>query len=144
MADALEWIAKVRGARFTYHYHDNFIVSAPMSGECAASLEILLETCKELGIPVAVHKCMGPTTYLISLGILIDTQKMEISLPEEKLTQLKRLLADWKEKEVCTRTELESLIGHLQHAAKVVRPGRRFIRGMLSLFACHTVTVSPH
>ena len=29
--------------------------------------------------------------------------------------------------------ELESLIGHLQHAAKVVRPGRRFIHGMLSL-----------
>lgn len=27
----------------------------------------------------------------------------------------------------------ESLLGHLQHAAKVVRPGRQFIRGMLSL-----------
>lgn len=133
------------GARFTYHYHDNFIVvSATMSGECAASLEILLETCKELGIPVAVHKCMGPTTCLVVLGILIDTKKMETSLPEENLTQLKRLLANWKEKKVCTRTELESLIGHLQYAAKVVWQGRRFIRGMLSFFACHTKTVSPH
>ncbi len=43
------------------------------------------------------------------------------------------LLAAWKGRRDCTRRELQSLIGHLQHAAKVVRPGRRFIRGMLSL-----------
>ena len=65
IADALKWIVKARGARFTYHYLDDFIVvGAPMSGECVASLEILLATCKELGIPVAVHKCMGPTYYI--------------------------------------------------------------------------------
>ena len=75
---------RARGAKFTHHYLDDFIViGAPMSGDCAASLEILLETCKELGIPVAVHKCMGTTTYLVFLGILVDTHKMEISLPKE-------------------------------------------------------------
>ena len=58
---------------------------------------------------------------------------MEISLPEDKLVQLKKLLAEWKGRKGCTRRELESLVGHLQHAAKVVRPGRRFIRGMLTL-----------
>ena len=82
-----------------------------------------------------------PTTYLVFLGILIDTQKMDISLPEEKLAQLKRILADWKEKKACTRRELESLIGHLQHAAKVVHPGRTFICGMLSLLR---VVSKPH
>ena len=55
---------------------------------------------------------------------------MEISLPEDKLEQLKKLLAEWKGRKGCTR---KSLIGHLQHAAKVVRPGRRFIHDMLSL-----------
>ena len=105
----------------------------PLSGECTDSLEILLNACRELGIPVAIHKCTGPTTCLIFLGILIDTVKMEISLSEEKLEQLKKLLTAWKGRKGCTRRELESLIGHLQHAAKVVRPGRWFIRGMLSL-----------
>ena len=99
IADALEWIVKARGAKLTHHYLDDFIVvGAPMSGECAASLEILLKTCKELGIPVVAL----PHTYLVFLRILIDTQKMEISLPEEKLTQLKRILADWRGKKACT------------------------------------------
>ena len=142
LADALEWVVKARGAKLAHYYLDDFIVvGAPMSEKCAASLEILLETCKELGIPVAVHKCMGPTTYLVLLGILIDTQKMEISLPKEKLAQLKELLATWMDKKDCTRRELQSLIGHLQHAATVVRPGRRFVRGMLSLLH---VAHKPH
>ena len=143
IADALEWIVRARGAERTHHYLDDFIVvGAPRSGECAASLEILLETCKELGIPVAQHKCMGPTTYLVFLGILIDTQKMEISLPEQKLARLKEIIVTWRDRKDCTKRELQSLIGHLQHAATVVRPGRRFVRGMLSLL--HVAHKSHH
>ena len=79
---------RARGAKLTHHYLDNFtIIGAPVSSECARSLEILLDACRELGIPVAIHKCTGPTTRLVFLGILIDTVKMEISLPHEKLEQ---------------------------------------------------------
>ena len=91
----------------------------------------MLDTCAELGIPVAAHKCTDPTTCLVFLGIQIDTIKVQISLPQEKLERLKGLFQEWKTKKCCTRRELESLIGHLQHAAKVVRPGRRFITGMI-------------
>ena len=39
----------------------------------------------------------------------------------------------------CNRRQLESLIGHLHHAAKVVWPGRTFWRRMLDLLCCfHT------
>ena len=133
---------KARGAKLTFHYLDDFIViGAPVTKECANSLEILLSACKELGIPVAAHKCTGPTTCLVFLGILIDMVKMEISLSKEKLERLKRILGYWRIKKTCTRRELESLIGHLQHAAKVVRPDRRFIRGMLSLLQ---IAAKPH
>ena len=142
IADALEWVVKQRGAKLTFHYLDDFIViGAPMTKECANSLQILLDTCAELGIPVAAHKCTDPTTCLVFLGIQIDTIKMQISLPQEKLERLKGLLREWETKKCCTRRELESLIGHLQHAAKVVRPGRRFITGMLSLLR---VATKPH
>ncbi len=86
IADALEWIARARGAKLIHHYLDDFIVvGAPATSECARSLEILLDACRELGTPVASHKCTGPTSCLVFLGILIDTVKMEISLPKEKL-----------------------------------------------------------
>ena len=109
IADALEWIVRAKGAELTYHYLDDFIViGAPVSSECAHNLEILLDACKEFGIPVATHKCTGPTTCLVFLGILIDTVRMEISLPEEKLEQLKSLLSAWKGRKDCTHRESSS------------------------------------
>ena len=42
----------------------------------------------------------------------------------------------------CSRRELESLIGHLNHACKVVRSGRTFLRRMLDLL--QTVPNRPH
>ena len=108
-------MVKQRGAKLTFHYLDDFIViGAPMTKECANSLQILLDTCAELGIPVAAHKSTDPTTHLAFLGILIDTIKMLISLPQEKLERLKGLLQKWKTKKCCTRRESESLISHLQ------------------------------
>lgn len=48
------------------------------SQECVEALQVALRVCSEVGMPVAVHKTEGPST---SLGILIDTVKMEIRLP---------------------------------------------------------------
>ena len=77
------------------------------------------------------HKQEGPTTCLVFLGILFDTLKGELRLPAEKLQCLEALLRDWGDRKSCSRKELESLIGHLNHACKVVRSGRSFPRRML-------------
>jgi len=61
IADAVEWIVSKRGAHGIAHYLDDYIVvGAPLSGECERSLQILLDLCAELGIPVAVQKGSGP------------------------------------------------------------------------------------
>ena len=39
----------------------------------------------------------------------------------------------WSPNRWCTKRQLQSLIGHLHHAAKVVWPGRAFIRRMINL-----------
>ena len=41
--------------------------------------KIRLLSFKEFGIPVATHKCTGPTTCPVFLDILIDTVRMDIS-----------------------------------------------------------------
>ena len=43
----------------------------------------------------------------------------------------------------CFRWELESLIGHLHHAAKVVWPGRTFLRRMIDLLCCFRTKDRP-
>ena len=50
-----------------------------------------------------------------------------------KLVTVKSLMQSWSLRRWCTRQEPESLIGHLHHAAKVVWPGRAFLRCMIDL-----------
>ena len=75
----------------------------------------------------------GPTTALTFLGIVLDTSRMEARLPKEKLTRLQSTVAEWMGKRKATKREILSLIGQLQHAAKVVRAGRTFVARMYSL-----------
>ena len=144
VADALEWIVKSRGADHIFHYIDDFIfIGPPNSGDCRRDLQIFMETCDSLGMVVAGDKTEGPSTNLIVLGIEVDTNAMELRLPADKLLRLKDLLRQWRGRQHGVRQKLESLVGMLQHAAKVVRPGRTFIRRLYTLLT-QTHQLKPH
>ena len=144
VADALEWCCRQRGVCFIYHYLDDFIVFGPPgSDQCQDHLQSLEELCQTLCVPLAVHKRQGPTTCLPFLGIEIDTLACSLRLPEEKLRRLIQELDDWGDRKVCSRKELESLVGLLNHACKVVRPGRTFLRRMIDLLVA-TGSGKPH
>ena len=94
-----------------YHYH----WSTKLKPMCLKPTKLII--LKELGVPLATHKLVGPTTCLTFLGIEIDTLAMELRLPQKKLNSgLKDLLSKWQFKKVCSREKLESLLGHLNHA----------------------------
>lgn len=134
VADGLEWYLRKCGVRHVFHYLDDFIVlGAPNSTECCEALQQLDSACGILGIPVAEHKRDGPTTKLTFLGIEIDTRESTLRLPADKLERLQGILASWGDRTTCSRRELESLVGLLNHACKVVRSGRTFLRRMLDL-----------
>ncbi len=134
IADALEWTLRQQGIRYCEHYLDDFILlGSPDTQECQEALETLDSVCGRLGVPMAAHKREGPTTCLVFLGVEIDTVKGTLRLPKEKLDRLGALLTQWGDKKVCSAKEIQSLVGHLNHACKVVRPGRSFLRRMLDL-----------
>ena len=74
---------------------------------------------------------MGPSSCLTYLGFEIDTTEMEVRLPIDKLSALKKDLLKWVDKTLCTKRELLSLIGKLSFASKVVKPGRIFLRRLI-------------
>ena len=128
VADALEWIAHSRGAEHIAHYLDDFVmVGAPATNECMRSLDILMSACRELGVPIATHKCEGPSACLTFLGIEVDTQNLELKLIAEAVSGV---VPSQK-----LQTPGPGLIGHLSQACKVVLPGRRFLRGMIQLLS---------
>ena len=68
------------------------------------------------------------------LGIFLDTVKMELQLPCDKLEALTSLLRQWSTtKKKATKRELLSLTGKLSFAAKVIPAGRIFLRRLIDL-----------
>jgi hypothetical protein len=113
--------------KFVIHYGDNF--SLVRSAECARALAVVKQAFSRLGLPIATDKLEGSSHCLTFLGIEIDITAMEIRLLLGKLQDLKELLSTWLGgRQSCTRMELESHIGKLGHACKVVRPGKTFMR----------------
>ena len=119
LADALEWTVRQRGVPHIAHF---VVVGPPHSSQCADSLQVLTDACKVLGVPLATGKCEGPTTCLTFLGIELDTVAWSLRLPADKLSRIKATLQEWSDRKACRRRELESLVGLLQHACKVVKP----------------------
>ena len=132
LADLLEWILLNQGISFVMHYLDDYLtIGPPNSPMCYQNLQLLIEICGMLvGIPLATHKIEGPATELEFLGILIDTVHMEVRLPDEKLTRTRATVGEFLHRKNATKREILSIVGVLQHAAKVVRPGRSFVGRM--------------
>ena len=134
-AEAWLWILHHQhGIRHFLRYLDDYLTAAaPNSRECHTNLGSIRSSASSLGIPLALEKIEGPSTVLSFLGIELDTRLFVARLPPEKLSTLQSLLLSWSHKRVCHRQELESLLGHFHHAAKVVYPGRPFLRRLTDL-----------
>jgi hypothetical protein len=136
VADAAEWIARQAGIQFIIHYLDDFlIIGAPASEECHKALVCVRSLFEKLGLPLAIEKVEGPATRIVFLGFELDSQGMQVRLPVVKLRELQALIKSWVGRKTCVKKELESLAGKLAHAARVVKPGKTFMRRMYELLS---------
>lgn len=126
IAAMVEWIiVNSYNVADLLHYLDDFITAGPAnSDQCINNLQITLSVCRSLGLPLHPGKCIGPSTHMVVLGIELDLLQQSAYLPADKLAALQDLIQSWWHRRWCTRCQLESLIGHLHHAAKVVWPGQ--------------------
>ena len=108
-----------------------FLMQLPPEGS-TGTLEQVLRILQGLGIPIASQKTEDPIT---TSGIFIDTHRFE--LPSWKNLHAFRWLYNTGKKRdhAPGRRELESLLGHLSHAATVVRQGRTFLRQLFPLLS---------
>ena len=134
LADLLSWAAQKAGVSYVIHYLDDYLtIGPPLSQICQHSMDIFTSLWKGLGVPLATDKLEGPATSLSFLGIILDTCRMDIRLPADKLSRMWEMMKAWlPEKKV----EILSLVGTLQHATKVARPGKTFVLRMY--FHCKT------
>ena len=125
VVDGLAWALCCRGISSFLHYLDDFFCGPPASPACGRALKTAVPLCTEL--PIVPDKQEGPTTMLTFLGIEIDSVAQELRLPREKLAHIQDTIRQWEGRCSASKRDLQSLIGLLNHAVMVVRPGRTFL-----------------
>ncbi|MES9881299.1 MAG: reverse transcriptase domain-containing protein [Sedimenticola sp.] len=135
LSKALQWIMENKfGAGGVSHVIDDFVfVNKPGSKECQTDLDNFVALCGNLGIPIKHSKTVNPTTTITVYGYEVDTTRMEVRLPSDKVEKIKQALANFRTKNKATLQEIQSLIGLLNFACSVVVPGRAFLRRLIQL-----------
>ena len=134
LADAICYIlVVVFGVQYVIHYLDDYFVVNVDQSSCSQDMDIIIHAFATLGIPVALDKLFGPLQCITYLGIEIDAKSGIVRLPKAKLSEIQLLISSWLCRSNCTKRELLSLIGKLSFAAKVVKPGRLFLRRLIDL-----------
>ena len=79
---------KRRGIDNVFGYLDDFIIVADTVEECTRRQGILIGLLRRLGFRIAWKKLISPSTCVQYLGLIINSVKMEVSLPQNKLNKL--------------------------------------------------------
>ena len=87
-----------------------------------------------MGAVEAEHKSVSPTTKMVFLGVLFDTEKFTLEVYKERVGECRKMLDDWLDKREVRRKENESLVGKLAFVAACVRPGQLFMLRVLEFF----------
>ena len=105
---------------FLLNYVDNFM-GLEHESRIWSSYNALGYLLHDIGAEEALDKAVPPAEALELLGVWFDFVHMTIGVTHECKKDILRELTRWKDKRVCTRTEMESLIGKLQFISRCVR-----------------------
>ncbi len=109
---------------FVLHLLDYFLlVDYPhvKPDRCISALKC---TFYDLGVPLSEEKTLGPLKAIGFLGITLDSNLMQASLPSEKIN---------KKSASFSKRDLLSLLGHLNFGMRIIPQGRSFIARLLDL-----------
>ena len=87
---------------------------------------------QRLGLESSPSKDCAPSTRMPFLGLVYDTLKMSIEVPQDKLDSITLLVRVWLNTSSATKTALQSLIGKLAFVSACISPGRIFMQRMLN------------
>ena len=129
LSDSIRYIMLQKGHHVTNYIDD--IIGQSTKSQAEASFHTLYNLLGELGLDISRKKLVYPSTKVSCLGVVIDTEKFTISVPSDKLKEIKLLCEQWEGKKSCNKRDLQSLLGRLLYVTKCVRASRPFLNRML-------------
>ena len=141
LTQAVKHIMACKGYTGIVVYLDDFLVVEKTKEACIESLNTLIKLLRDLGFSISWDKVYGPTNKLTFLGIELDSTKMEMRLPEEKVAKFCSLIVDFCGRKRVSLRQCEKLAGKISWAVQVVRSGRVYLR---RLFEAMSVLKAKH
>jgi len=114
------------------HYLDDFLGGDKDNQSCHNIMLTFRSIMKELGVPLAEEKTEGPSEVIVFLGLELDTNRMVVRIPQEKLDDIKCKILQILSKQKTTLKELQSLIGSLNFCCRAIIIGRPFCRRLIN------------
>ena len=131
VSDAIRYALRCHGYR-VINYIDDF-VGYGTPDVARRSHNCLRNVIERLGLTISEKKLVPPTTSAVCLGVLIDTVTGTVAIPDDKMRQIRQSVTEWQTKKICSKRQLQSLLGQLLYVHKCVRPSRIFLNRMLEL-----------
>ena len=116
---------------YLLNYVDDFLGTEHES-KITQSHQALLRTMRDTGITRSERKSVPPTQVVEFVGNLFDAGNMTIGITAQRKIDVLRELEKWRNKDTCTRNQMESLVGKLQFMSNVAKMGRLFISRLLA------------
>ena len=129
-SDAIRYIMKNHGFHTIFNYIDDLIYVG-LPHEIYQSFTFLQHLLQDLGLEVSPSKLVAP--QVLYLGILVDMVAQTISIPKDKLHQIKDICSSWSSKTYHSKRDLQSLLVSLLYITKCIKPARYFLNRMLTL-----------
>ena len=130
-SDAIRYIMRNIGFDIINYIDDFLGFGTPSMAKNA--FNTLHDLMYRLGLTISQKKLVPPTTKAICLGIEINTVAGTVAIPQAKLEQVKNVVKEWRTKKVCSKNQLQSLLGLLLYIHKCVKPARCFLNRMLEV-----------
>ena len=130
-SDSIRFIMSQEG-HFIQNYVDDHLCLGK-ANDCRKAFDRLQILLTELGLQISEHKTVEPCTEVVCLGIVVNTEKFTVSVPKDKLEDIKKVCFSWLQVKNCNKRQLQSLLGSLLYITKCVRYSRAFLNRLLKL-----------
>ena len=137
ISDAIAYLVKTRTKKVNVNYLDDYLFAAAMKALCDNQIQVFLDICKDINFPVALEKTFWGTTILVFLGLLLDTERQLVCIPDDKMKKALEMINWFLQRRKATVLQFQKLCGSLNFLCRCIIPGRAFVR-RLYLTNTHT------
>jgi len=128
VAYALSWILRYNyNITNAFHVDDFLLVHGSDKEAAIEAYKTALRVCEELGVPISLEKSQGPSTSLIHVGLVWDTEAQKVTISDARRKAIMSQLDSALKRRALTAKEILSLHGRLTFVARVLQPARSML-----------------